>query len=266
MHILIVLISFIFGIIVGSFLNVVILRLPEEQTLGGRSHCMSCGHMLGFWQLVPVFSYMFLGGRCYWCKNKISPRYIIVEFISGLLFALIAYTGDYNSIAGLAFIVALWIASAALLTVFIIDLEHFLIFDNVLVIASILFLVCSGLSFYISGGTRSLLVHGSSMLFGALLGPVPFFLVWWFSKGKWMGFGDVKLMAFIGMLVGPKLVFVAMFLAIISGGFFSVFLLMFTKKTLKSQIPFGCFLAPASFVTLLYGPFLLHWYLGVLGF
>lgn len=259
--------SFIFGAIVGSFLNVVILRLPEEETLGGRSHCTSCGHTLSAWQLIPIVSFLFLGGKCAFCRAKISPRYIIIEVLCGLLFAGSVWYLNPQTISAIFTLLVWWTAAASLLSIFVIDLEHYLIFDVVVFIASAVVIVCKTVSAIAAGSSvlAVLTVIGLSLL-GAVVGALPFFLIWWFSKGKWMGFGDVKLMLLLGVLAGPTLVFITLLLAIFSGGIISLFLLIFTKKTMKSHIPFGCFLAPAGLIVLVFGQQILNWYLGILGF
>lgn len=259
--------SFIFGAIVGSFLNVVILRLPAEETLGGRSHCISCGHTLSAWHLIPIVSFVFLGGKCAFCRARISPRYFLIEVLCGLLFAASAWFVHPQTVSAIFTLLVWWVAAASLLSVFVIDLEHYLIFDSILYIAGTLVIICNVAAVIVLGGsfTTVFSVVGMS-LFGAVVGALPFFLVWWFSKGKWMGFGDVKLMLLLGILAGPKLVFVTLLLAIFSGGFVSMLLLVFTKKTMKSHIPFGCFLAPAGLISLVFGQQILNWYLGILGF
>jgi len=264
---MLIILSFIFGAIVGSFLNVVILRLPEEETLGGRSHCTSCGHILSAWHLIPIISFIFLGGKCAFCRDKISARYFIIECTTGLLFAAGFWFVSPETISGVFVLLMWWIAIASVITIFVIDLEHYLIFDIVVFLAAALVVVCKVAASLAAGEgfTQTATVLGLSFA-GAAVGALPFFLIWWFSKGKWMGFGDVKLMLFLGALVGPKLVLVTALLAIFSGGIISLFLLVFTKKTMKSHIPFGCFLAPAGLVTLIFGQQILTWYLEILGF
>lgn len=258
---------FIFGIIIGSFLNVVILRLPREQALTGRSHCVNCGHVLAAWELVPLFSYLLLRGQCRKCGKKISPRYFIIEAVTALLFVL-GYVAIVPTTVVLWVKLLEWLLLAAVgLVVFVIDLEHYLIFDVIIFPALIIVLVLS-LTSDLAAGTSliSWSSHVANSLLGAVAGSLPFFLVWWLSGGKWMGFGDIKLMLLIGAATGLTLVPVAVMLAVFGGGLFSVGLLLFTKKTLKSQVPFGTFLTAAMLVTLLWGPNLLHWYLALLGY
>jgi leader peptidase (prepilin peptidase)/N-methyltransferase len=260
-------IIFYFGAIVGSFLNVVILRLPEEKTLNGRSSCVFCHHTLGAPELFPLFSYLALRGKCRHCHKRISPRYFIIEMITGLLFVglwLVMAPGD---IFGVLYFVRNCFVAAVLLSVFVIDLEHFIILDSIIFLSSIVILVMNGL-LGIIGSTSILSGSGYfiSGLIGAVLGVLPFWLIWYFSKGRWMGFGDVKLGMFLGLVLGFPQILVGYFIAVILGGVVSSGLLVLTKKTLKSQIPFGTFLSLGTFIALLYGPRLLSWYMAFLGF
>src|SRR6266404_5697404 len=128
--------SFCFGSVIGSFLNVVILRLPAGQKITGRSHCQSCLKQLSGPDLVPVLSFVWLRGRCRYCRAKISWRYFIIEIICGLLFAVSwQYLKPVNPF-GLLLLAKYWLSVAALIVVFAIDLEHYLILDEVLIWSS----------------------------------------------------------------------------------------------------------------------------------
>lgn len=259
--------SFIFGNIAGSFLNVVILRLPRDEKLTGRSHCFNCRHNLQVLDLVPLFSYLFLLGKCRYCGRKISPRYFIIEFLTGLLFALCFWLVNPASVAGLILLLKDFIFIAAMLAVFMVDLEHFLILDSVIfpigVIILILNLVLDFLGHNFLFSPHSNFLGGLIAAAGAAL---PFFLIWYFSQGRWMGFGDVKLALFLGLALGWPQVFVSLMLGVISGGLISAGLLIFTNNTLKSRLPFGTFLSFGALISLFYGDKLLSWYLGFLGF
>lgn len=260
-------IIFYFGAILGSFLNVVILRLPDEHSLTGRSHCTKCTHTLSPWELIPLVSFLLLGGRCHSCGKKISPRYFVIEAVTGLLF-LVGWivVAPQTVLQGLIFLKWVLIASTAVV-VFVIDLEHYIILDVIIFpILLIIFILSAGLDL---ASNSSLISWSSSLvasLLGAGVGALPFFLVWFFSKGEWMGFGDVKLMLLIGAVVGVHLVPLTILLAVFAGGAVSVVLLLLTKKTMKSQIPFGTFLVVSMLVVALWGPSLLQWYLGLVGF
>lgn len=263
---LLVIYAFVLGAIIGSFLNVVILRLPSEEKLGGRSHCVFCWHGLKAWDLFPLFSYLFLRGKCRYCQKRISPRYFVIELVTAILFSLSVLVLQPTSFFGYLILVRALVAVSALVVVFMIDWEHFLIFDNVVFASSGVVLAINFLLDLVSKtplfGLKSFFVSG---IIGALAGALPFFLIWWFSKGQWMGFGDVKLALFIGVVLGFPGIFTGLFISVILGGLVSAFLLIFTKNTLKSRLPFGTFLSVGTLVALFFGPQLLRWYLDILG-
>ncbi|MDR3643040.1 MAG: prepilin peptidase [Candidatus Doudnabacteria bacterium] len=258
---------FVFGACVGSFLNVAILRLPLGQKLNGRSHCPSCGRQLFWWELFPLASFVLLGGKCSSCKIKISSRYFIIELVAALLFA-----GSYlylspTGLAGYIMLAKYWFAAAVMIVVFVVDLEHYLILDRVVFPAvTVLALFNLALDFVQHRNLWSLSAGFSGGLVAAVLAALPFFLIWYFSKGKYMGFGDIKMILLMGIMLGWPVVFVSLFVAVILGGVVSVYLLMATSKTMKSQLPFGTFLSLSAVFCLFFGDKLLLWYLSFLGF
>lgn len=259
--------SLFFGSIIGSFLNVVILRLPNEEKLQGRSHCFNCKKTLGYLDLFPIFSYLFLGGRCRYCKTKISVRYITIELLTGLLFALAVYFLKPLVILDYILLLKFLIAISALLVIFVVDLENFIILDSVLIFVAI---SVSVLNLILDIFTGVGLFNIYSNFFGGLLAAViawlPFFMLWYISKGKWMGFGDVKLALVLGIILGFPNIFVGLMLSVLLGGFVSVLLLTFTSKTLQTKLPFGTFLSIGTILALFYGNSILNWYLAFLGF
>lgn len=258
---------FFFGAIIGSFLNVVIWRLPREESLLGRSMCPGCGHVLSAWELFPIFSFVFLKGKCRQCRKKISLRYPLIEIITGLLFAfswlaMRPETGlGYLLLAKSLLIVSVFVA------VFVIDFEHYLIFDSIIFPAAAAVLL---INFIADFAGHTFVLGGSGHVYGGLLGMVaavlPFFLIWLVSRGKWMGFGDVKLAIFLGLALGWPLVGVNLMAAVLLGGAVSLILLASRRKTLKSQLPFGTFLSVAGVIAMFYGEQILKWYLALLGF
>jgi leader peptidase (prepilin peptidase)/N-methyltransferase len=180
---------FIFGLLIGSFLNVVILRLPIAKTLAGRSVCPKCKHQLQARDLIPLFSFLFLRGKCRHCFTPIHYRYPLIEAVTGVLF-LLSYLHLSYSTSGLNvlnLILYFVVCSVALVT-FVIDLEHYLILDKITFTGLGLVVLVVFIQAFLDRDFGVLLGH----LMGMLLGPLPFFLLWWLSKGKWMGFGDVK--------------------------------------------------------------------------
>jgi leader peptidase (prepilin peptidase)/N-methyltransferase len=246
---------FIFGSAIGSFLNVVILRLPEDKPLTGRSHCPHCGHQLTAPELIPLVSFLALGGRCRDCKTKISPRYFIIEAACGLLFLLGWLVLAPAAPASWVMFAEFLLLAAVGLAVFVIDLEHYFVIEN-------LVLVTAGIILLVNLTTG----HFLNSLLGALVGAAPIFLAWVFPpRGQWMGFGDVELMLMLGAAAGFPGVLVVLLLAIFGGGLVSLILLGFTSKNLKSRIPFGTLLVPAALAAMLWAPQIIHWYLGLLG-
>lgn len=258
---------FVFGLCIGSFLNVVIWRLPRGEKLTGRSMCAFCGHMLSYKDLFPLVSMLSLFGKCRYCKKRISLRYPIIELLVGLLFALAFWHYmAYDFFTWLLLIKTLIVISV-LVSVFVIDLEHFLILDSII--------FPSGILLFILNIILDILAHKSffslkSFFLGGVISAItaalPFFLVWYFSKGKWMGFGDIKLLLFLGLALVWPLVWVGVFLSVMLGGAVSIVLLLSANKTLKSKVPLGTFLALGSVCAIFWGNKLLAWYLAVLGF
>jgi len=207
-----------FGLIVGSFLNVLIIRWGT-RSLAGRSACMSCGRTIPWHDLVPVLSWILLGGKCRLCGSPISLQYILVEAGTGLLFFIIGLA----PLPLYAHLFALPIA-AILLAIAVYDLKHTLIPDAWVYVFAAFSLVVS------------LTAASSDMLYGVLTillaGPVvaaPLFAFWFFSKGAWMGFGDVKLALGMGWLLGIGDGLFALFFAFILGALVSVPLLFFSS-------------------------------------
>lgn len=262
-----ILTSFVFGTLIGSFLNVVIWRLPRASSLGGRSHCPNCHKQLGSFELLPLLSYISSNGRCRQCKKPISIRYPIIEAITGLLFvaAWVNFQPDFiHPVEWVIFIKALVIISSAIV-IFAIDFEHFLILDQVLLVVGIMALVLTSVIDILLGHSlaNSFLISG---VIGAGLAGAVFFLIWSVSRGKWMGFGDVKFVILLGLIFGYAEVGMLLLVAFWLGLIVSVFLLLSSRAGMNSKLPFGTFLSVATVVMIFCGPQLLNWYLRLIGF
>lgn len=259
--------SFIFGSLIGSFLNVLILRLPEGQTLRGRSMCFHCKHFLAYYDLFPLISYLILRGKCRYCREKISARYFIIELISGLLFGFVVLNSAFYAPFDLVMLVRTLIVVSLLIVIFVVDYEHFLILDSVLLFgAAFVVLANIALDFLLFGSVN--LSINSFLLSGLLGGGVAFsvfYILWFGSKGRWMGFGDVKLVFFLGLIVGWPLILLLLMLAFCIGSLVSVPLLLTKTKSLKSALPFGTFLSIACLITMIYGEPIINWYLHLIG-
>ena len=280
------------GVCVGSFLNCVVYRLESGKSLKGRSFCPHCKHTLVWTDLFPVFSFLFLGGKCRYCKKKISWQYPLVELATGVIFLLIFLVSLRTSpqasvaiqgmcakpldcfVAPLLAMTFLFYVTSALIIVFIYDLKHYIIPDKVLfpaigivavyrIFENLVILnwaLNSNFKFQISNFTS---------LFGYLLAAViasGFFLaIFLVTRGRGMGFGDVKLAVLMGLLLGLPNVLAALFLAFFFGAIIGVILMIFGKKSagwrMKSEIPFGPFLIAGTFIAMLWGEQLIGWYL-----
>lgn len=267
MDLFVYLFIFYFGAIAGSFLNVVILRLPQGASLSGRSRCVHCGRKLKPVELFPLFSFLILKGKCKNCRMAISWRYFTIELITGLMFlAVFLWQNPVDQIGYLFFLKSL-VLIAVLIAVFVIDLEHYLILDEVLLAGGIIAL---GFNLILDLISKHKIYSLDSLALSGLLAALGFscffFSLWYVSKGKWMGFGDVKFMFFLGLALGWPDVLVCFILAFLLGTVFSLPLLILGKKTLSSKLPFGTFLSVAAALALFFGDKLFVWYLAVLGF
>jgi leader peptidase (prepilin peptidase)/N-methyltransferase len=246
---------FIFGLIVGSFLNCVIYRLGEKKSfLNGRSFCPECFHILSWKDLIPIFSFLILKGKCRYCRKKISLQYPLVEFFTGILFLATFYylRNQLFSLQGIFTLFYYWTVFSSLIVIFVYDLKNYLIEEKI-VYFSILICLIFNLLFSISEIKNKIL----SLLFVALF----FLLIVLISKEKWMGMGDAKLGALMGIFLGWPKIIPALFFSFFVGAIFGIFLIILKKKSLKSEIPFGPFLVSGTIFSLFLGEKIINWYL-----
>jgi len=249
---------FLLGLCVGSFLNCVIYRLETKKTLKGRSFCPHCKKQLETRDLIPVFSFLALKGKCRNCKKNISWQYPIVELATGIVFLLTFLVFNSLTILNLINLVFLFYIFSAMIVIFVYDLKHFLIPDKVLIPAIIItfvYIVCSSAS----QDFGIILNH----LLASFIGFSFFFTIFAISKGQWMGFGDVKFAILMGLLLGLPNTLLALFLAFFFGAIIGVILMIFGKKGIKSEIQFGPFLIFGSFLAALWGTKIINWYLNL---
>ena len=237
------------GMAIASFLNVCIDRLPSNESLiFPGSHCTSCHHRLGAKDLIPVFSYLWLRGRCRYCQARIPSRLLWMEMGTGVLFGFLYWHyGLSIELAVTAFYCCLFII------LMVIDLEHGLIVNKVVYPGMVIALVIN--VFLAQPGIVSAAIGGG-------IGLGLFSLIVIISRGG-MGWGDVKMAALIGLVTGFPLVLVALFMAAILGGLAAGVLLLSKMKERKEGIPFAPFLSVTTIATLFYGSDILHWYLGL---
>ncbi len=250
---------FIFGLIIGSFLNCVIWRLyKEESFVSGSSYCPHCHHRLGFWDLFPVLSYIFLMGKCRYCKQKISIQYPLIELITAILFSLVfIHLGSTISLELLFWLIIM----AFLIVIFVFDLKYFIIPDEVIYPAIFLSIIWLLYSFFIG----SIDGHGVALTIASGLGAsLFFFLIWFFSKGMAMGFGDVKLALLIGLLLGFPNAVVGIFLGFLFGAIIGSIAVLLKKKGMSSEVPFAPFLVAGLIVSFFFGSSIVNWYLSLM--
>jgi prepilin signal peptidase PulO-like enzyme (type II secretory pathway) len=233
---------FLAGAVMGSFGNVLIARLPNDETLGGRSHCTRCMRILRAIELIPVVSYLWLRGKCRGCKSAISPQYPLVEIASMLLFGCALLIAGGFIVPAVPLALALWL----LLIISIIDAKTMGIPD-----------ILSG-PFALFALLATLSRTGSVDLLAPLLGLAFFGGQWLLSRGYWVGSGDIVLAVGIGFLLGDwRLMLVCLLLSYILGAFVALGLMASKRVSRGDHVPFGPFLAAAAFLTLLVGKHLL---------
>jgi len=262
-----IVVSTLLGIAVGSFLNVCIDRLPTGGSLVfPTSRCASCHHRLAIKDLIPIFSYLWLRGRCRYCQTPIPRRLLCVEIGTGILFAYIYWHyGLSAELALAAFYCCLF------LILMVIDLEHGLILNKVvypsIAVALVISIFLPPSKVAYPDGAVALLLSSLpepgivQAAIGGGIGLFLFLLIVIISRGG-MGWGDVKMAALIGIVTG-YLVFVALFLAVIIGGLVAGILLLLKLRKRKEGIPFAPFLSLGTMLTLLFGSSILNWYLGI---
>jgi prepilin signal peptidase PulO-like enzyme (type II secretory pathway) len=251
--------AFIFGLIYGSFLNVVILRWDDwVSILNGRSSCPSCKTNLKWYDLIPIVSFASLAGRCRYCQKPISWQYPFVELASAVLVTagfmkFFPASGDLT-MAIMAF-VAYLVVIGALLAVFFHDLYEMLVPD---LLAYILLATALIVGVYFYGW--------QSALYGLLVGLLPISLLVYPSKGTWMGEGDVKIAAALGALVGYPNAIAFMALAFIIGGLYGAVALLASKVKMRTAVPFAPFMIIGAMIVFFYGQEIISWYMGVFGY
>jgi prepilin signal peptidase PulO-like enzyme (type II secretory pathway) len=242
---------FLFGLEVGSFLNCVIYRLQTgESFLKGRSYCPHCKHILSWQDLIPIFSFLILKGKCRYCSKKISLQYPLVEFFTAILFVLI-----FNAAALNLRTIYYLIIGCFLIVIFVYDLKHYLIPDKIIYPAIALALIFN-FQFLIS---KQLLIFKYAIL-SAVLASAFFLSIFLISRGRWLGFGDVKLAFLMGLFLGFPKILVALFFSYLIGAIIGIGLILAKKKNLKSEVPFGPFLVIGTFISLFWGNILIDWY------
>lgn len=259
------LIIFILGLAIGSFLNVVIFRLENgEKIVNDRSRCLNCGHILNWQDLIPVLSFIFLKGKCRYCKNKISWQYPLVEIGTAMLFVMVLNfqfsISNFQSIFNFQFLITIFyllFIISSLIVIFVYDLKHYIIPDKVIYPAIVI-----ALGFNLFNNFHNSLFLNN--IFAAFVASGFFYTIIVLTKGKGMGGGDVKLAFLMGLILGWSIVLIALFSAFILGSVVGISLILAGKKKMGSMIPFGPFLVLGTFMGLFWGEGIVEWYLGIL--
>ena len=249
---MILVIIFIFGTMIGSFLNCLIWRLHKKETILGRSYCPRCRHRIAWYDNIPVLSFLILSGRCRHCRGSISWQYPIVELVTGALF-VVAFMLNHELVSGFRFLPLLkyWFIISVMIIVFIYDLRWYLILDIVTLPAC---LVVFFLNLILG-------IEWQNMLFSGIIGGGFFWLQFVVSRGRWIGGGDIRLGLLMGLVLGWPGIITALTLAYFSGSIVGIGLIISGKKKMGSKIPMGVFLSAAAISVLFWGENILNWYL-----
>jgi leader peptidase (prepilin peptidase)/N-methyltransferase len=250
---------FILGLCVGSFINVLADRLPKgEDVIKGRSHCDFCKHKLRWYELIPLLSFLLQQGKSRYCRKRLSFQYPLVELITGIGFVVLFFFFPTDvhlqlsstfyplPLLSMLYFLCSIVFFSSLLVIFISDFKYEII----------------PMEMIIAGGLAALGIHGINVINNITI--IPFFLsaigaglffwgLWFFTKGKAMGDGDIYLASLLGFLLGYPRIIISLYAAFLTGAIVGVILILGRKKGLKSHIPFGPFLIIGCVIALLWG-------------
>ncbi|AIO18985.1 Type 4 prepilin-like proteins leader peptide-processing enzyme [Candidatus Izimaplasma bacterium HR1] len=241
---------FFIGLFFGSFYNVVGIRVPQKETLLGRSHCPNCNKTLGWLELFPIIGYIVLKGKCKNCKTPISVKYPIMELITGVLFSVSFVILHENVVEYILVVVFI-----SLMVIVTVSDMYYQIVPNIILL--VFLPVIFGLRMF-----SSEIIWYYSILGGVLGFCFMYFLAWYGKKRfkrEALGGGDIKLYFLIGLFLGVETVFLSLLFAAILGLIYSV---VFRKKS--GYLPFVPFIAVGSMIAYYYGPMFLDWYMGLI--
>ena len=247
----------IYGILIGSFLNVCIYRIPDEDSVvTGRSHCMNCNAKLKWYELIPVFSYIFLLGKCKSCKSRISIQYPIIEALNGFFYVLVFYLVGWDSMLTFLLSSIYCLTISALIVLSVIDFR-----TNTIPVGINIFIMVMGLAaalvryFWFGRSTDIMLEHA----IGFFAVSVFLLLIFYSTKGRGVGGGDIKLMAGAGLLLGWGLVILAFFIGCILAAI--IHPIRMRVSNIGRALAFGPYLSIGIVIAMLYGKQMIDWYL-----
>lgn len=261
---MVLLFVFILGLFVGSFLNVLADRLPrEESVIKGRSHCEKCKKNLEWYDLIPLFSFLQLRGKCRYCRSPLSFYYPVVELVAGVMFVLVfLFVNQGSSMYHVLSIKYIWellyylFIVSSLIVIFFADLKYGIIPDK------IVFPAIAITFFYFIINHSSLIINNLLSALGACLFFLFLFLI---TKGRGMGFGDVKFAFLMGLILGFPNIIIALYAAFLTGAAVGIILILWKrKKAFGTAIPFGPFLAIGTLAAVFFGNLVTQSFLRVL--
>lgn len=259
---------FLFGLALGSFLNCVIYRLYHNKSpLAGRSFCPCCKHQLAWFDLIPVFSFIFLSGRCRYCAKKISWQYPAVELATAILVIIIYsklnFQFSLSNFQPLISFLSLTVFTCFLIVIFVYDFKYSVIPDKISIPGFIIVFMLQIINFLFSQQNKNIYQFLLSLFLAGLLGGLFFLIQFAVSRGRWVGGGDIRLGVLMGLMLAWPNILVGLFLAYIIGSFITLPLVALGRKKLKSEIPFGTFLTLGAYIALLWGDEIIRWYLKI---
>ena len=246
-YIILYIMIFLIGISIGSFLNVCIYRIPKkEDIVFERSHCMSCGNVLKWYELIPLFSFLVQGGKCRNCKTKLSVQYPLIELLNGLIYVWIFMAKGFQPES-----ILFCICASVLIVISVIDWRTYEIPFGCNIIIGILGIVRVLLN----------LAHWYDYVIGFFAVSGLFLIIYWITKGRGIGGGDIKLMAAAGLLLGWQNILLSLMIGSIAGSVIHLALMKIQGK--DRVLAFGPYLAFGIFISMLYGNDIITWYLGM---
>lgn len=252
-------IIFIYGIFIGSFLNVCIFRIPgEESIVAGRSHCMSCNSRIKWYDLIPVFSYIILLGRCRKCKAKISIQYPIIEALNGLFYVLVFYINGYASLKDIMLSGLYCFVISALIVLSMIDFRTKTIPTGINIFIAVIGIFIVVVKYIWFGRDFGIVLEH---IIGFFAVSVFLLIILYATHGKGIGGGDIRLMAAAGLVLGWKLILLAFIIGCILGSV--IHLIRMKISRLDSELAFGPYLSAGIAIALLYGREIVDWYVRV---
>lgn len=239
---------FVVGLVVGSFLNVCICRIPQEQSIAyPRSHCMSCGNKIKWYDMIPILSWIMLKGKCRYCGERISFRYPLVELMTGGLF-----TALYMHFGLSLQLVKFMVFASVMLVIGMIDFDTTDVYSSTVYFGFVAGVVFLAIGFFYGSNPVQYVI-------GAAIGGGAISLIIFLTKG--MGWGDAEIAAICGLFLGTRLMMLIFFIASITGGLVGTVLVVTKIKSRKDYIPFGPFLATSAIFVLFFGNGIMTWYL-----